>query len=360
METTLYHILNKFKGQYDKQLYNEIYSKNQLLLEDLKRNKNKIDNQKNWDIAKKYANIYEFIFSFNNDGVANVVPISRSYFKLIEILKDNSVLMNNLEIKASCICEGPGGFIQAINDVYKNKKVNPVDCITLLSNDKRVPNWKLKNITNYKICYGYDKTGNIYNIQNIVFFVNTVGPHSCNLVTADGGFDFSKNFNAQEKDFLLLMLCEIYICLNIQQEGGTFIIKVFDLFDINTINMIALLRLFYDKITIQKPKTSRPANSEKYLICSNFTLKNKALIDHIKSKICNGVFSIDEIISLDLKLNTLIHIYEYNTQFVNTQIFYINKTLTLLSSSNLVKNTNLEKCIKWCKKYDIPIKSNLV
>lgn len=360
METTLYHILNKFKGQYDKQLYNEIHSKNQLLLEDLKRNKNKIDNQKNWDIAKKYANIYEFIFSFNNDGVANVVPISRSYFKLIEILKDNGILMNSLEIKAACICEGPGGFIQAINDVYKNKKLHPVDCITLLSNDKRVPNWKLKNITNYKICYGYDKTGNIYNIQNIVFFVNTVGPHSCNLVTADGGFDFSKNFNAQEKDFLLLMLCEIYICLNIQREGGTFIIKVFDLFDINTINMIALLRLFYDKITIQKPKTSRPANSEKYLICSNFTLLNKNLLDHIKSKICHGVFSIDEIISLDLKLNTLIHIYEYNTQFVNSQIFYINKTLTLLHSNNLVKNTNVEKCIEWCKKYDIPIKSNLV
>jgi len=359
METTLYHILNEFKGQYDKSIYEDIYNKNQLLLDDLRRNKNKIDNQKNWDIAKKYANMYEFIFSFNNDGVANVVPISRSYFKLIEILKDNNVLMNNLEVKAACICEGPGGFIQAINEIYKNKKLYPVDCITLISNDKRVPNWKLKNITNYKICYGYDKTGNIYSIQNIFFFVNTVGTHSCDLVTADGGFDFSKNFNAQEKDFLLLMLCEIYIGLNIQKEGGVFVIKVFDLFDINTINMIALLRLFYDKITIQKPKTSRPANSEKYLICSNYTLKNKALLNNLKSKITHGVFSIDEIIPLDLKLNTLIHIYEYNTQFVNSQIFHINKTLTLLHN-NFVKNTNVEKCIEWCKKYDIPIKSNLV
>ena len=67
METTLYHILNKFKGQYDKQIYNSVYNKNcLLLLEKLKLNKNKIDNQKNCDIAKKYANIYGFIFSFNN------------------------------------------------------------------------------------------------------------------------------------------------------------------------------------------------------------------------------------------------------------------------------------------------------
>tara|TARA_Y100000389_G_C17451652_1_gene515281 strand:- start:276 stop:1355 length:1080 start_codon:yes stop_codon:yes gene_type:complete len=359
METALYHILNKFKGQYDKQIYNEIYSKNCLLLEDLKRNKNKIDNQKNWDIAKKYANRYEFIFSFNNDGVANVVPISRSYFKLIEILNDNKVLFNDFVIKAACICEGPGGFIQAINDVYRNK-LEPVDCITLLSNDKRVPNWKLKNISNYKICYGCDNTGNIYNMDNIIFFVNTVGANSCNLVTADGGFDFSKNFNAQEKDFLLLMLCEIYICLNIQKEGGVFVIKVFDLFDINTINMIALLRLFYDKITIQKPKTSRPANSEKYLICSNFTLKNKHILEYLKKQIINGVYFINDIISLDLKLNTLIHIYEYNTQFVSSQIFYINKTLELLHSNNFEKNTNIKNCIEWCKKYNIPVKSNLV
>ncbi len=197
-------------------------------------------------------------------------------------------------------------------------------------------------------------------MDNIIFFVNTVGANSCNLVTADGGFDFSKNFNAQEKDFLLLMLCEIYICLNIQKKGGVFVIKVFDLFDINTINMIALLRLFYDKITIQKPKTSRPANSEKYLICSNFTFKNKHILEYLKKQIINGVYFINDIISLDLKLNTLIHIYEYNTQFVSSQIFYINKTLELLHSNNFEKNTNIKNCIEWCKKYNIPVKSNLV
>ena len=80
----------------------------------------------------EFANTYEFIFSFNNDGVANVVPISRSYFKLIEILQDNDVLMNTTEIRSACLCEGPGGFIQAINDMYRDKTyLYPIHCIIL-------------------------------------------------------------------------------------------------------------------------------------------------------------------------------------------------------------------------------------
>lgn len=364
MESSLYHICNDCIYNYDEQMYTEICNKNFLLFESLKSYKNKIDNQRNWDIAKKYANTYEFIFSFNNDGVADIVPISRSYFKLIEILKDNLIFISNPDIKAACLCEGPGGFVQAINDFYKNQNLHPIDCITLISNDKRVPHWKLKNITNYKICYGEDNTGNLYNIRNIDFFVKTVGKNMCDLVTADGGFDFSKNFNAQETDFLLLLLCEIYVSLLIQKEGGSFIVKVFDLFNTNTINMIALLRMNYEKVTIQKPKTSRPANSEKYLICSNFKSNSisENLLENIKTNIINGSFVIDDIIPLDLKFDTLIHVYKYNVEFVNHQTQSIIKTLNVLTNLNKTINmrNNIAKCIEWCVQYNIPIKPGLV
>ena len=98
-------------------------TKNRLLSQELKTFKNKIDNQRKWDIAKKCANEHEFIFSFNNDGVANFVPISRSYFKMIELLKDHKlfdsfVTQHSVDkrfrhpLKAACLCEGPGGFVQ--------------------------------------------------------------------------------------------------------------------------------------------------------------------------------------------------------------------------------------------------------
>lgn len=360
----LFHILGDYKElNNEKKIdYLQLDKKNNDLLNSLRIEKNKIDIQKNWDIAKKFANIYEFIFSFNNDGVANVIPISRSYFKLIEILYDNSIFRDCKEIKATCLCEGPGGFIQAINDVYSEKSVyiHPINCITLISTDKKVPNWKLNNIKNYVISTGEDNTGNIYEMKNIENFVKTVGENSCNLVTADGGFDFSKDFNSQEKDFLLLLLCEIYTCLRIQSENGIFIVKVFDLFDKNTLNFVSLLRMFYEIITIQKPKTSRPANSEKYIICKDFTNKNKKILEIVKSRIEQKTFKIDDLISENLKYNTLLYVYEYNTSFVNSQIYYIDKTLQLIKDNHYNKKENIKYCLEWCLKYNIPIKPNLV
>lgn len=357
----LFHILSHYIDVYEETKYSSILSKNTNLLEKLKINKNRINNQKNWDIAKKFANTYEFIFSFNNDGVANVVPISRSYFKLIEILQDNDVLMNTTEIRSACLCEGPGGFIQAINDMYRDKTyLYPIHCITLISNDKKVPNWKLNNIDNYKVSYGADKTGNIYNIQNIKHFVNAVGNRSCNLVTADGGFDFSKDFNSQEQDFSLLLLCEIYACLQIQAEGGVFIVKMFDLFHETTLNILSLLRMFYEELIIHKPKTSRPANSEKYIICKNFTNKNNHILSRVEKQIENKSVNIADIIHKDLMYNTLIHIYEYNNMFVNAQIFHIEKTLSIINNNAYNKYANINFCIDWCRQYNVPIKPTLV
>ena len=68
--------------------------------------------------------------------------------------------------------------------------------ITLKSVNKDVPGWKktkdfLNNNDNVVISYGKDNTGNIYNIENIKSFVNLVKKRSVELVTADGGFDFS-------------------------------------------------------------------------------------------------------------------------------------------------------------------------
>ena len=56
---------------------------NEGLCREIKEAKNRINNQKRWDVAKKYTNEFEYIFSFNNEGVADMVPISRSFFKIV-------------------------------------------------------------------------------------------------------------------------------------------------------------------------------------------------------------------------------------------------------------------------------------
>jgi len=362
----MFKILNHTFNTYDSIELENLKTENNNLCETLKLNKNKIDVQKKWDIAKKYANEYEFVFSFSNDGVADIIPLSRSYFKLIEMLQDNEILKlnNSSPLEVACLCEGPGGFIQAINDVCDTYQIllNTINCITLISNDKKVPNWKLNTVKNYRISYGEDGSGNIYYIKNINNFIKTVGEESVDLVTADGGFDFSNDFNSQETNFMLLLLCEIYICLKIQAYNGTFVVKVFDLFHKNTLNLISLLRLFYKEIVIQKPKTSRPANSEKYLICKEFKSNTNKLqiFKFISNKITNGDYEIDEVIEKNILYDTYIQIVKYNKTFVKNQIEYIDKTIEVINTNSFNKKKNLGACIDWCHKYNIPVKQTIL
>ena len=82
-----------------------------------------------------------------------VVPISRSYFKILEILYKFNIFYDNCYI--SCIAEGPGGFIQCLHDTYSKKKLNihSICGITLISDDKRVPYWNTLVTQNKKILY---------------------------------------------------------------------------------------------------------------------------------------------------------------------------------------------------------------
>ena len=77
--------------------------------------------------------------------------------------------------------------------------------ITLFSSNKDIPGWNkaldfIYNNNDIKICYGKDKTGNLYNSDNILNFIDNVGKANCNLVTAGWGIRFfneiliSKNY----------------------------------------------------------------------------------------------------------------------------------------------------------------------
>ena len=78
----------------------------------------------------------------------------------------------------------------------------------------------LKYNPNIKILYGEDNAGNIYKLPNILHFRNQVGSNNCELVTADGGFDFSIDFNKQEQLSYQLILRNC-ICLVSSKIGGS-------------------------------------------------------------------------------------------------------------------------------------------
>ena len=173
------------------------------------------------------------------------------------------------------LAEGPGGFIEAIC----NKRNNPNDeyygmTIILDENDDNVPAWHktshfLSQHPNITIEYGIDGTGNLLHIDNFEHCVNKYAS-SMDLITADGGFDFSKDFNRQEINITKLLWGQVCYALCLQKQGGDFVLKIFDVFYKHTVDILYILSSFYEDVNICKLKTSRVGNSEKYVVCKKF------------------------------------------------------------------------------------------
>ena len=335
---------------YNSNKYKTIYFKN--LFNDLKLCKTEIDKyNKLWEKYKKSVNDYEYIYTKYDmyKNICNILPISRSYFKLHEIIYDFNI--TNIK-KVACIAEGPGGFIQLLNSKFN--KIEQIYGITLISENKNIPSWniKIKKNDKIKLLFGKDKTGDICNLDNINDMINTIGRNSCDLITCDGGIDYSENFINQELDSYDFIYNEILFSLQIQKNGGNLIIKMFDLLHINTIQLLYLLYQCYDTITINKPYTSRNTNSEKYIICQNYKY-NIEVIDLLLNNYDN------KNIKIHIPKSFLENIKFYNYIFVENQIKKINIVLDKIKSNifYIDKPSDYQKkvAIEWCKTYNLDI-----
>jgi len=362
-----------------KELYHN-YSEYILLIDE----KNKINEySKEWEKYKKMSNNYELIYLANknlkNESIADYDPLSRSYFKMWEILHNFDLIGKSNNIRYAALAEGPGGFIEAINNYTKDIGIGcDIYGMTLKSTDKDIPGWKkannfIVNNTNIKICDGVDGTGDLYKSENIQYLSNFIG-EKVDIVSGDAGFDFSNDFDNQESQSSRIIFCEIVAALAIQREGGTFICKVFDTYTNMSIQFINLLTYFYKDLYFVKPTTSRPANSEKYMVCRGFNGIDPSILQKLLILVKNweiiekrGDF-LNKIIDNTIEIPVLNNIIAFNNTMCNIQVNNIKKTLDIIKNKNNLKTLSsiivhqTDTAIEWCKKYNIPInnKSNFL
>jgi len=334
---------------------------NDELFKKVTKKKSEIDSvQHKWDSAKKISNDYEYIYTSSNfrKNISSVIPVSRSFFKLREIIYDFQL---DLSGTSACIAEAPGGFIQSLLKLSDERRIDltTIYGITLVADDDdEIPFWNPGLITNprVQICKGDDGTGDLYQLANVLHFIQFCGKSSCSVVTADGGFDYTSDFE-QELSSYKLFYSEIMIALNIQSYKGTFICKLFDLFYYSTLQLIYLLYLSYESISFIKPSTSRQSNSEKYIVCKGFRGYNKRL-----SNIMCSYFDKD-ILPLELSTEFIKMINQYHTQFIGNQINRIDYTLQLISERRIPDKPTrhqIRLATEWCKKYEIKINQSCI
>ena len=347
------------------------YRMNRTLLEYLQNVKSEIDEYpKLWEKYKKITNPFEYIHTpikRGNSPVCALKPLSRSFFKMIEIDKLLS-LTNHMpnKIKTFHLAEGPGGFIEALCLLRKN--LDDVYYGMTLQNqiETSVPGWKksdnflLKNPI-VKIENGIDGTGDLTHAKNLKYcWDNHRG--SMHFVTGDGGFDFSVDFNKQEVSSTFLIFCQVAFAVATQAKGGTFLLKLFDTFTHASLDLLYILSTLYEKVYFVKPCTSRSANSEKYVVCKDFRLYNS--IDIVKKfytimNTCDQTKPIERFLNCPIEKIYCSNIEELNAIYGQQQLEMITTTLSLIEEQNLEKiqkyqKKNIQKCKSWCQKHNMP------
>lgn len=346
------------------------------LLKYLNKTKHNISTCHNeWDTYKKYTNPYEFIHTnipFMNYSISKYKPISRAFFKLVEIYNVFNIPNNfDNDIKTFHLAEGPGGFIEATAKLRNNPNDIYYGMTLLNKKDNSIPGWKksekfLKTHKNVKLEYGASKDGDLYNEINYKYCIDNY-KNSMDIITGDGGFDFSIDFNSQESSAIKLVFIQTAYAIGLQKYNGSFILKIYDMFLKSTVDIIFLLSIFYKNVYITKPKTSRYANSEKYIVCTSFKYKDTSFILNKLYNIIKFLNNIDltknkihSILNIPINLYIRNQLEEINAIFGQQQIENISNTIKLIYNCDKkkdklenIKSQNIHKCINWCTQNDI-------
>ena len=303
----------------------------------------------------------EFIKQFKNDQIKPTDDInslsvkyfqsdriiSRAFYKLWELLMMFPLIKDDTKSFTSIhIAEAPGSFVQSA--IYYRHKFFPKDqtgsdryIATSIEPQKKpgeyIPTFN-SDLTNYKQFNQWSyKNSDLTNPDIIRKFISDHKDIKADLITADGGFNW-KDENYQEQEAYVLLLSEIYCALKTQKQGGSFVIKFFETFTELTVKMIEILKRYYSIVYITKPLLSRPSNSERYIVCINFSKADSNLeklfeiITESNSKSDKFLVDIFPDYQIPKSLDMVIKLSA--TQMSNEQHKQINEMISYINDGN--------------------------
>ncbi|XP_070255168.1 cap-specific mRNA (nucleoside-2'-O-)-methyltransferase 2 [Myotis yumanensis] len=266
--------------------------------------KNSLNEVKNLLSDKKLDEWHEHTASTNKAGKiisyvrksVNAELCTQAWCKFHEILCSFPVIpqeaFQNGKLNSLHLCEAPGAFIASLNHYLKSHRfpcewswvantLNPYheanDNLTMIMDDRLIAN------TSRWWYFGPDNTGDIMTLKYLTGlqnFISNMAP--VHLITADGSFDCQGNPGEQEALVSSLQYCEAVTALTTLGNGGSFVLKMFTLFEHCSINLMYLLNCSFEQVHVFKPATSKAGNSEVYVVCLHY--KGTEVIQPLLSK----------------------------------------------------------------------------
>ncbi|ELT90643.1 hypothetical protein CAPTEDRAFT_170160 [Capitella teleta] len=326
----------------------------------LKHNLNSVKNQlsefaiEEWHQHTSYTHRAGLVVSHVR---RNVKPelCTQAWCKFLEIqhnLGGVTSLVTDNTVNSVHLCEAPGAFITCFNHVLQSSAnqsiawrwiantLNPYyegnTSAEMISDDRFIVN----TLQNWS--FGADDSGNIMSTQNLTALQQEVKAWKrVDLVTADGSVDCANEPERQEEMVSHLHLCEVTTALHLLSRHGSFVLKTFTLLESSSVCLMFLLNCLFEKVKVFKPTTSKPGNSEVYVLCQNFLGVSTEVLDALKKAIDRKspltIFSRSQI------PDTFIEQHRKCCQFfIQHQIKTITENVHLYSNMNQERKLHLE------------------
>ncbi len=332
-----------------------------------------LEKEKQWEVLKKRTNPYELVYTQENSecppSIALLKPLSRSYFKMIEILSVTNffdrIPKGTAKLRSAHVAEGPGGFIEAFLDraSFYRTQVHKVFGMTLKPTNNHIPGWRraynfLQKHPEIKIHYGVDGTGDLYKSINQESFIELLNVGKALLFTGDGGFDFSVDYENQEKTVFRLLISSAITGLQVLAPEGTFVLKLFDIFSAPTQLLLRCITYCFKEWILYKPSMSRPCNSERYLLCRGFRKVTPSILTALKQMEShaeqNRFPQIDHFSFFTEKEKQ--YLLDHIQQFNQHQIQNIEKTIKMQETFQQPYDWKPQYTLaqQWCSQFRIP------
>lgn len=271
----------------------------------------------------------------------NITIISRDFYKIWEILYYFDEEIKKFDKFISISLSDNGASAEAILNFRQKETKNNKDkyMIYTLSDDD--DNYlQIKPQKN--------------NINKIIDISAIKYDHKADLITATGGTNWN-NIKYQEQEIYRLLFAEIFNTIKLQNDGGMFICKFFDMYNKTTIKFLLILQSFYKHIYIVKPLISRVSNSERFIICINFKMNDKYFL--ILSKLYNNLHSNLKLNILDIFADFIIDNTIYDEIYKINNIIGINNYILINNMAEYIEKNNYFG-ETFHKNYDIQIEAS--
>ncbi|KAJ3436138.1 tRNA (cytidine(32)/guanosine(34)-2'-o)-methyltransferase-related [Anaeramoeba flamelloides] len=186
---------------------------------------------------------------------------ARSAFKLLQIDEEYNLFKNGKINKIVDLCAAPGSWSQVISKkVYQsqpNEKLR--EKVTIVAVDIQ-PMAPIEGVVQLQ--------GDITLQSTATKIVELCGGEHVDLVVSDGAPDVTGLHDLDVYAQAQLVKAALNISLQILKREGDFVAKVFMGTDLALLEN--QLSLFFEKVSLLKPKSSRNKSREAFFVCQNF------------------------------------------------------------------------------------------